>query len=44
MHLDPISFAYDYMRRTDHVTHGDLKARDPFFTQAFEDLRQHQPA
>jgi anthraniloyl-CoA monooxygenase len=41
MHLDPISFAYDYMRRTDQVSHNDLTARDPHFTKAFEALQQH---
>jgi len=39
MGLDPVSFAYDYMRRTDQVSHDDLKTRDPDFTQAFEALR-----
>ena len=37
--LDPVSFAYDYMRRTDQVSHDDLKARDPHFTQAYEALK-----
>ena len=41
MHLDPISFAYDYMRRTDQVSHDDLAERDPHFTKAFEALQQH---
>ena len=36
MHLDPISFAYDYMRRTGQVTHEDLMQRDPHFIEAFE--------
>lgn len=36
LHLDPVDFAYDYMRRTGQVTHDDLKARDPFFTAAYE--------
>ncbi len=40
MHLDPIRFAYDYMRRTDQVSHDDLTARDPNFTRAFEALQQ----
>jgi anthraniloyl-CoA monooxygenase len=39
MDLDPVSFAYDYMRRTDQVSHDDLRARDPHFTQAFEALK-----
>jgi anthraniloyl-CoA monooxygenase len=41
MHLDPINFAYDYMRRTGQVSHEDLKARDPHFTRTFEALHQH---
>jgi len=36
LHLDPLSFAYDYMRRTGQVSHDDLKRRDPHFTAAFE--------
>ncbi|MGE4335099.1 MAG: FAD-dependent monooxygenase, partial [Pigmentiphaga sp.] len=36
MHLDPVSFAYDYMRRTGQVSHEDLKQRDPDFTAAYE--------
>lgn len=39
MELDPVSFAYDYMRRTDQVSHDDLKMRDPYFTQAFDVLK-----
>lgn len=38
LHLDPVSFAYDYMRRTGQVSHDDLKQRDPHFTAAFESL------
>lgn len=41
MHLDPIGFAYDYMRRTDQVSHDDLAARDPHFTKAFEARQRH---
>ncbi|GAB1576161.1 FAD-dependent monooxygenase [Bordetella petrii] len=36
MHLDPVSFAYDYMRRTGQVSHDDLRQRDPGFTAAYE--------
>ena len=39
--LDPVSFAYDYMRRTDQVSHEDLKQRDPHFIDALE-ARQKQ--
>jgi anthraniloyl-CoA monooxygenase len=38
MRLDPISFAYDYMRRTGRVSHEDLKRRDPYFVSAYEAL------
>lgn len=36
MHLNPVSFAYDYMRRTGQVSHEDLRQRDPAFTAAYE--------
>ena len=36
LHLDPVSFAYDYMRRTGQVSHDDLKSRDPLFAAAYE--------
>jgi 2-polyprenyl-6-methoxyphenol hydroxylase-like FAD-dependent oxidoreductase len=39
MHLDPVTFAYEYMRRTDQVSHEDLKIRDPHFAEAFEALQ-----
>jgi 2-polyprenyl-6-methoxyphenol hydroxylase-like FAD-dependent oxidoreductase len=39
MRLDPVGFAYDYMRRTDQVTHEDLKQRDPHFVAAYEMTR-----
>ena len=38
MHLDPVSFAYDYMRRTGQVSHDDLRQRDPGFAAAYETL------
>lgn len=40
MHLDPVSFAYDYMRRTDRVSHDDLRERDPDFVGAYEALQR----
>jgi len=43
MNLDPISFAYDYMRRTDQVSHEDLKQRDPYFTAAYDRLTKADP-
>ena len=36
LHLDPVDFAYDYMRRTGQVSHDDLKQRDPAFAAAYE--------
>jgi anthraniloyl-CoA monooxygenase len=40
MRLDPISFAYDYMRRTGRVSHEDLKQRDPDFVSAYDALHK----
>jgi anthraniloyl-CoA monooxygenase len=36
--LDPVSFAYDYLRRTGRVSHEDVKRRDPALAAAFEAL------
>ena len=36
--LDPISFAYDYLRRTGRVSHDDIRQRDPALASAFEAL------
>lgn len=36
MNLDPVSFAYDYMRRTGQVSHEDLRQRDSHFIAAWE--------
>ncbi len=44
MHLDPVAFAYDYMRRTGQVSHDDLKRRDPHFTAACEARLGHARA
>lgn len=41
MAFDPVSFAYDYMRRTDQVSHQDLLQRDPHFTAAYEAQRKN---
>lgn len=38
LHLDPVSFAYDYMRRTGRVSHADLRRRDPELASAYEAL------
>ena len=39
MSLDPVSFAYDYMRRTGKVSHEDLMQRDPLFIRAYDALQ-----
>ncbi|MDW3682132.1 FAD-dependent monooxygenase [Cupriavidus sp. CV2] len=48
MHLDPASFAYDYMRRTGRVSHEELRRRDPAFIEQVEavalDQRMHGQA
>jgi 2-polyprenyl-6-methoxyphenol hydroxylase-like FAD-dependent oxidoreductase len=36
--LDPISFAYDYLRRSGRVTHADIQQRDPELAAAYERL------
>jgi anthraniloyl-CoA monooxygenase len=38
LHLDPISFAYDYLRRTGRVSHRDVTRRDPELARAYEAL------
>lgn len=38
LYLDPVSFAYDYLRRTGRVDHEDVKRRDPVLAAAFEAL------
>lgn len=45
MGLEPVAFAYDYMRRTGRVSHDDLKQRDPDFVARYETLHgQAAPA
>ncbi|HET7088505.1 MAG TPA: FAD-dependent monooxygenase [Anaerolineae bacterium] len=39
MHLDPLSFAYDYMLRTGKVDHEGLRKKDPAFVAAYEAQR-----
>ena len=34
--LDPVSFAYDYLRRSGRVTHDDVRLRDPALAAAYE--------
>jgi len=41
--LDPVSFAYDYLRRTGRVEHRHVQARDPELAAAYEALH-HAPA
>jgi 2-polyprenyl-6-methoxyphenol hydroxylase-like FAD-dependent oxidoreductase len=36
--LDPVSFAYDYLRRTGRVEHSDIRMRDPELAAAYERL------
>lgn len=43
LHLDPIGFAYGYMRRTGQVSHEDLRRRDPHFTAAYEAQNNDEP-
>lgn len=43
MHLDPISFAYDYMTRTGRVSRDDLRKRDPELVAAWEALHGAAP-
>jgi len=38
LHLDPITFAYDYLRRSGRVSHADIQKRDPALAAAFERL------
>jgi len=36
--LDPVSFAYGYLRRTGRVSHADVRERDPELAAAYEAL------
>jgi len=38
LHLDPISFAYDYLRRSGRVSHAEIQRRDPALAAAYERL------
>jgi len=38
LHLDPISFAYDYLRRSGRVSHAEIQKRDPALAAAYERL------
>lgn len=38
--LTPVEFAYDYMTRTDRVSHAGLKRRDPGLAEACEQLHR----
>jgi len=38
LNLDPLSFAYDYLRRSGRVSHAEIRKRDPAFAAAYEQL------
>ena len=38
LRLDPISFAYDYLRRSGRVSHAEIQKRDPALADAYERL------
>ena len=38
LHLDPISFAYDYLRRSGRVSHSEIQERDPVLAAAYARL------
>ena len=41
--LDPVSFAYDYLRRTGRVSHDDVRQRDPALAAAYEARHREGP-
>ena len=41
--LDPVSFAYDYLRRTGRVSHADVARRDPELAAAYARLHPQPP-
>lgn len=38
LHLDPVSFAYDYVTRSGRVDHAEVRRRDPALATAYEQL------
>jgi hypothetical protein len=42
--LDPVSFAYGYLRRSGRVSHGDIRKRDPALALAYEKLHPEASA
>jgi anthraniloyl-CoA monooxygenase len=40
LHLDPISFAYDYVTRSGRVDHAEVRKRDPELAAAYEKLQE----
>jgi anthraniloyl-CoA monooxygenase len=38
LHLDPVSFAYDYVTRSGRVDHAEVRKRDPELAAAYEKL------
>jgi anthraniloyl-CoA monooxygenase len=43
LHLDPVSFAYDYLRRSGRVSHDEIRRRDPALASAYERLHPSAP-
>lgn len=43
LHLDPVSFAYDYLRRSGRVSHDEIRRRDPALAAAYERLHPNAP-
>ena len=44
MHLDPVSFAYDYLVRSGRVAHAQVRERDPALAAAYEKLHPEAAA
>ena len=44
LHLDPISFAYDYLVRNGRVDHAQVRVRDPALAAAYEKLHPEAAA
>jgi 2-polyprenyl-6-methoxyphenol hydroxylase-like FAD-dependent oxidoreductase len=42
LHLDPIAFAYDYLRRSGRVSHAEIQKRDPALAAAYERIHPEQ--
>lgn len=44
LHLSPVDFAYDYMKRTGKIDHERMRQMDPDFVRAYESLHQEVQA